>query len=70
MKTIIKDYQSITNIKELQREKITLCEYNAIGQILEVGRALTFQYGVAMWFKRHGAHVELQKDNINWLVSI
>ena len=67
---IIKAYKSIKTDKDLQKEKLTLCEYRMVGEIIKLKRALVSFIQVANWFKRHGAYVELQSDNVNWLVHI
>ena len=71
------DYYEIENMSDLKRNQLTLAEYDTVFDGLKILSNLkadslfvTFMDGVANWFKRHGFKVSMDKDNVNYIISL
>lgn len=58
LKKAIDAYNSIESEKDLNRQNLTLAEYNAIPRIIErlsrQGYSETFMYNITEWFRKQG----------------
>lgn len=67
-------FMNIEDDKNLRREKLTLNEYHDVFDLLKEmsdmkTTAVTFQSGVANWFKRNGFSVTLD-DGVNYTIAL
>ena len=73
LKKAIDAYNSIDSAKDLDRQELTLAEYNAIPRNIErlsiQGYSETFMYGVTEWFRRQGFKIVFGTVNYRILLD-
>ena len=69
-------FMAIDTSKDLEREGLTLSDYNSVFNILAELNSLngesvkTFNTKVAEWFKRNGFTVQMDVNKVNYLISL
>ena len=66
-------YISIDTAADLQREKLTQCEYTAlrdhVAEFLKDHKTVTMISGIAEWFERNGCKVTYGYKGVNYLIE-
>lgn len=71
---LYRDYTMIDCATDLKRRKLTLSDYHIIpklaNDIQKYGKTATFIESIANYFKKFGFDVELDENNVNYIIKI